>query len=73
MKHYAFPAAAFTGWIRICRPGSILGPQQHYLCEMQEEMFEAGAGLETRRTLENLGSLGLEEKKLNMSPDEARR
>ena len=36
-------------------------------------MFEAGAGLETRKTLENLGSLNLEEKKLNMSPDEARR
>lgn len=26
MKHYKFPAAAFIGWIRICRPGSILGP-----------------------------------------------
>lgn len=26
MKHYGFPAAAFTGWIRIARPGSILGP-----------------------------------------------
>lgn len=32
MKHYRFPAAAFIGWIRICRPGSILGPQQHWLC-----------------------------------------
>ena len=27
MKHYKFPAAAFIGWIRIARPGSILGPQ----------------------------------------------
>jgi len=26
MKHYKFPAAAFIGWIRIARPGSILGP-----------------------------------------------
>jgi len=26
MKHYRFPAAAFIGWIRICRPGSVLGP-----------------------------------------------
>jgi len=26
MKHYRFPAADFIGWIRICRPGSILGP-----------------------------------------------
>ena len=31
MKHYKFPAAAFIGWIRLARPGSILGPQQYYL------------------------------------------
>lgn len=27
MKHYGFPPADFIGWIRIARPGSILGPQ----------------------------------------------
>jgi cell division cycle 14 len=27
MKHYKFPAAAFIGYIRVMRPGSILGPQ----------------------------------------------
>ena len=26
MKHYQIPAEAFIGWIRIVRPGSILGP-----------------------------------------------
>ena len=26
MKHYRFPAEDFIGWIRICRPGSVLGP-----------------------------------------------
>ena len=26
MKHYRFPAPDFIGWIRIARPGSILGP-----------------------------------------------
>ena len=31
MKHYRFPAADFIGWIRICRPGSVLGPQQSFL------------------------------------------
>jgi cell division cycle 14 len=36
MKHFKFPAAAFIGWIRIARPGSILGPQQYYLLEMEE-------------------------------------
>ena len=35
MKHYKFPAAAFIGWIRIVRPGSILGPQQFYLLDME--------------------------------------
>jgi len=42
MKHYNFPARWFIGWNRICRPGSILGPQQQFLSEMQEEMFQAG-------------------------------
>jgi cell division cycle 14 len=26
IKHFNFPAAAFIGWIRIARPGSVLGP-----------------------------------------------
>lgn len=43
MKHYQFPARAFIGWNRICRPGSILGPQQQFLLDMQAEMFQLGA------------------------------
>lgn len=27
MKNFQIPAEAFIGWIRIARPGSILGPQ----------------------------------------------
>jgi cell division cycle 14 len=42
MKHYYFPAADFIGWIRIARPGSILGPQQNYLIEMEKTMREEG-------------------------------
>ena len=42
MKHYHIPAPAFIGWIRICRPGSVLGPQQQFLCKRQEAMFEEG-------------------------------
>merc|ERR1719375_1184505 len=45
MKHFQFPARAFIGWNRICRPGSILGPQQQFLIEMQTDMFQAGASL----------------------------
>lgn len=43
MKHFQFPARAFIGWNRISRPGSILGPQQQFLCDMEHEMFQAGA------------------------------
>jgi hypothetical protein len=42
MKHYRFKAADFIGWIRIARPGSILGPQQHFLVEIEKLMFEKG-------------------------------
>lgn len=39
MKHFKFPAAAFIGWIRLCRPGSVIGPQQHWLNWQQDEYF----------------------------------
>jgi cell division cycle 14 len=42
MKHFSFPARAYIGWNRICRPGSILGPQQHFLVEMEQIMFALG-------------------------------
>jgi cell division cycle 14 len=42
MKHYGFPPAAYIGWIRIARPGSILGPQQAYLNNMDKRMMDAG-------------------------------
>ena len=42
MKHYRFPARAFIGYIRICRPGSILGPQQAFLVQEQEKYFKLG-------------------------------
>eukprot|EP00927_Polykrikos_kofoidii_P063030 TRINITY_DN57836_c0_g1_i1.p1 TRINITY_DN57836_c0_g1~~TRINITY_DN57836_c0_g1_i1.p1 ORF type:complete len:410 (-),score=51.74 TRINITY_DN57836_c0_g1_i1:110-1339(-) len=45
MKHFQIPARAFIAWNRICRPGSILGPQQQFLCDMQNDMFQAGASL----------------------------
>jgi cell division cycle 14 len=38
MKHYKFRAPDFIGWIRIARPGSILGPQQQFLCDKEASM-----------------------------------
>jgi len=45
MKHFGFAARAFIGWNRICRPGSILGPQQQFLIDMQNDMWQAGMAL----------------------------
>ena len=42
MKHFGFPARAFIGWIRICRPGSVLGPQQQFLCAREAKLVEEG-------------------------------
>ncbi|EER14433.1 dual specificity protein phosphatase, putative [Perkinsus marinus ATCC 50983] len=38
MKRYGFRARAWIGWNRICRPGSILGHQQQFLCDVEHAM-----------------------------------
>merc|ERR1712013_62085 len=35
MKHYVWTAHQVIAWLRICRPGSVIGPQQQFL-EMQQ-------------------------------------
>ncbi|XP_037979229.1 dual specificity protein phosphatase CDC14B isoform X6 [Motacilla alba alba] len=34
MKHYRMTAAESIAWIRINRPGSVIGPQQHFLMDV---------------------------------------
>lgn len=33
MKHYAFKALEAIAWVRLCRPGSVIGHQQQWLLE----------------------------------------
>lgn len=42
MKHYRFTANEALGYLRIVRPGSVIGPQQHFLRDMQSCMWKAG-------------------------------
>ena len=42
MKHNGFTAREVMAWLRISRPGSIIGPQQHYLEEQEERMRQLG-------------------------------
>ena len=34
MRSYGFAAREAIGWLRIVRPGSVIGEQQHYLCAL---------------------------------------
>ncbi|CAN9500838.1 unnamed protein product [Ophioblennius macclurei] len=42
MKQYLFTAVEAIAWIRICRPGSIIGPQQNFLLQKQAELWLLG-------------------------------
>ncbi|KAM9410566.1 dual specificity protein phosphatase CDC14AB isoform 2-T2 [Pholidichthys leucotaenia] len=42
MKHYRFTAGEAIAWIRICRPGSVIGPQQNFLEEKQAVLWSLG-------------------------------
>ncbi|DBA02557.1 TPA: hypothetical protein N0F65_011029 [Lagenidium giganteum] len=41
MLKHRFSAAEAIAWCRICRPGSIVGPQQHFLQVKQRELWES--------------------------------
>lgn len=56
MKHFGFPPAPFIGWIRIARPGSILGPQQQYLNNMDRKMLELGGEANRRNLMARVNS-----------------
>ena len=42
MKHHSFTALEAMGWLRLVRPGSVIGPQQHFLVERESAMHRAG-------------------------------
>ncbi|XP_075935167.1 dual specificity protein phosphatase CDC14AB isoform X2 [Anarhichas minor] len=42
MKHYRFTAGEAIAWIRVCRPGSVIGPQQNFLEEKQAALWLLG-------------------------------
>ena len=37
MRRHGFTAREVMGWMRIMRPGSVIGEQQHFLCSLEEE------------------------------------
>ncbi|VIO94021.1 Uncharacterized protein BM_BM2274 [Brugia malayi] len=43
MKEYGVTAAESIAWLRICRPGSVIGPQQEFLIEKQPWCWAMGS------------------------------
>ncbi|XP_047656125.1 dual specificity protein phosphatase CDC14B isoform X3 [Tachysurus fulvidraco] len=42
MKHFRLTAAEAIAWIRICRPGSVIGPQQNFVEDQQSSLWVEG-------------------------------
>ncbi|XP_057577363.1 dual specificity protein phosphatase CDC14B isoform X6 [Hippopotamus amphibius kiboko] len=42
MKHYRMTATETIAWVRICRPGSVIGPQQQFLMMKQASLWMEG-------------------------------
>ncbi|XP_053323584.1 dual specificity protein phosphatase CDC14B isoform X3 [Spea bombifrons] len=42
MKHYKMTAAETIAWMRICRPGSVIGPQQQFMADKQMSLWNEG-------------------------------
>ena len=40
MKHWGFTAAEVIAWLRLCRPGSVIGPQQNFLHDLEKRMWK---------------------------------
>jgi len=51
MKHYRWTADETIAWLRICRPGSVIGPQQEFVCEYQQKMWDEGEKFRQGRAL----------------------
>ena len=42
IKHHNFTAEEAMAYIRVCRPGSVIGPQQHYLIQYAPKLLREG-------------------------------
>ncbi|ETV77493.1 hypothetical protein H257_08903 [Aphanomyces astaci] len=50
IKHDGFKAKDAIGWLRLCRPGSVIGEQQDYMLDMERKMIKAAAPRHVVRT-----------------------
>jgi cell division cycle 14 len=61
MKHYRITAEETIGWLRIVRPGSVIGPQQQFLKDIQSRMWREGDLMRERQEESGIKSVLFEE------------
>ncbi|CAB3233138.1 unnamed protein product [Arctia plantaginis] len=54
MKHHGFTARESIAWLRICRPGSVIGHQQWFLENVQPRMHAEGDAYRRRHNITSL-------------------
>ncbi|XP_050671440.1 dual specificity protein phosphatase CDC14C-like isoform X3 [Leptidea sinapis] len=60
IKHYRMTAHEAIAWMRICRPGSVIGQQQEWLEKMEPWLKKQG-NLYRKRTYDNINRLPIHE------------
>eukprot|EP00039_Didymoeca_costata_P008477 m.112732 g.112732 ORF g.112732 m.112732 type:complete len:415 (-) comp14098_c0_seq3:243-1487(-) len=69
MKHYKMTAGECIGWLRVNRPGSVLGPQQYFLEDVQAQMWaladSIGVVRKSEKGEEAVASLNISDIKLS--------
>ncbi|XP_030240258.1 dual specificity protein phosphatase CDC14A-like isoform X1 [Drosophila navojoa] len=51
MKHYGFTALEAIAWLRLCRPGSVIGHQQQWMEDKQSWLWSEGERMRRRMAL----------------------
>lgn len=51
MKHYRMTAPEVIAWMRICRPGCVIGPQQQFLQDLEPIMWQEGEMMEVQTSI----------------------
>jgi len=74
MKHFGVTTPEIISWLRLCRPGSVIGPQQNFLQDMEKRMHREGEQARARQARGAPpsaadGTYGVES--LNVSPSPA--
>ncbi|KAL4712430.1 hypothetical protein ACJJTC_007446 [Scirpophaga incertulas] len=54
MKHHGFTAREAIAWLRVCRPGSVIGHQQWFLENIQPRMIAEGEAYRRRHNITSL-------------------